>query len=156
MLLTHQGSKLFFFFSEVIVDYFCGRGFFAPLYFLLYPCICVCSCARKKKKSCPSFHFPLPMSWQLLKRRAVNLINQIPEYSLKPAFQAWDHTHSLFFLLFHFSHTLLLWGQHGNMTTHPDNYSNGSDILESRNGVRSPFYSKLKPCAVSQVTRDDG
>ena len=40
--------------------------------------------------------------------------------------------------------------------SHPDNYSDDSDILESRNGVRSPFYSKLKLCAMSQVTRDDG
>ena len=50
-----------------------------------------------------------------------------------PMRSAWEHDHA-----------------------HPDNYSDGSDILESRNGVRSPFYSKLKLCAMSQVTRNDG
>lgn len=150
-------ANFFIFFFRGNSWLFLWEGILCPFVFSPLPMhICVLMCKEKKKKSCPSFHFPLPMSWQLLKKRAVNLINQIPEYSLEPAFQAWDHTQPVLSSVSFLSHPTPMRSAWERGHSHPDNYSDGSDILESRNGVRSPFYSKLKPCAMSQVTKDDG
>lgn len=78
----HTRETNFFFFFRSNNWLFLWEGILCLFIFSPLPMhVCVLM-GKKKYISCPSFHLSLSMSWQLLKKRAINLINQIPEYSL--------------------------------------------------------------------------